>query len=416
MALVDLEAPTQPGQRALADVDLHLARLSQSLPYEESFVPLVDALPVSGSLQDLCKGLDFLLAGFGETGHGGVFQVGWAPRQAPMGGVGPAYIGASSDPRAAGAAVATNGDSGGGIFVFGPSDPTGALAGLMQRGNVGYASSNGFPVGVRSQIDAVLADPALNPWGDRVQWRTASEVDRGLVRPLPPLMIDAGGVDDVPAVPQYGLVTTNLSGNLQIRIPRAKSCTDGKTPVFSDGGYRVRLIREGAPLDSDPLVYDVSPDTPNFMIPRDIDAGDWFLTVTARQYSDVLQDVVESLSASRVRVRVPAVRPVALDHVDVSFERVDLADGNLHWNATFKGVLADTGPVPEGILWVRTAPNVFSRSIDMGDTDPLVISDKSRRPNPYQPGDVLTVYAYPYIGAAIGPVTSIHVTVPASLP
>lgn len=413
---IDLEAPTQAGQTPLSTFDLHLARLSSPLPYAGNFVPLVEAFRTNWNATGLCRGLDLLLAGYGQLNSIRALRVGWAQVSAGSFQFAPGFYGVSADPRSAGNAIPTDGDSGGGVFLFGADVQEGALAGLMQKAAIGFDTSQGFPSAVRAQIDAVLADPVLNPSGEHVNWLDARTIGQTVVRPMPPLMMDAGDVTDTPAVPKYGLVTSNFGTNLQIRIPRSKSCTDGKTPVSSDGGYRVRLIRADADPDASPLIYDVSPDTPNFMIPSGITAGDWWLTVTARQYHDAVQAVTESVSAGRIPIHIPQQKPAALDHVEVNFERVDLGDGQLHWNATFRGIAGAVGPRPDGILWVSGSPYVYARSSDLGDTDPWIVSDNSKRPVGYQPGDVFTVYAYPYIGAAIGPVTPIHVTVPASLP
>ncbi len=408
-AVVDLEPGTQPGQRPLADFDLHLARLATPLPYAGTFAPLVDQF--ADTQKNLCRSLDLLLAGYS-----GGFRVGWASAGIYSTGLFKA-IGVSADPRVVGPAGSDHGDSGGGVFLFGSGYSEGALAGLMQGKNTGFSTSRGFPLGVRGQMNAVLSNPALNSSGESIQWLDASVFTSAPYdRPQPPLMLDGGDAYDNLAVPQYGLVTTNVSGKLQVRIPESKSCDDSRTSVYADSGYRIRMIRADAGTDAAPFEFSVSPTNRNFMVPSGVTAGDWYMTVTARVTNPITGLMGESLSAARTLVHVPEIRPVALERVDVTFEPLDQGDGQLHWRAIFKAVASADGPSPQGILWTDTTMRIMARSTDLGENDPWMVYDYDKLPNGFKPGDVFTVYAYPYIGAAIGPVTPVFVTAPATLP
>lgn len=407
--LVDADYATP----AMVAADLHLSHLAHPLPYQGDFTPLVDRFYNAGQplVEDpsaardgYLRDTDVLLVGYGVDEYGlHDLKAGWAP-SCCVGGYGTRAI-SPSNPHFAGFAGATSGDSGGGVFVINRAFPQGVLAGVMQMGAPGLLATKGFATGVREDITAIMADVQKNPTNEQVTWVSANEAKGELVRLEAPDM-----TDDT-------LVSSSSPGTLRVRIPQ---------PLLNQqsldvAGYRVRLLREDH-LNSSPTSFDFSrtlmPWNRDMTIGSGIGPGTWYLTVTAFTASDevatdpdtgertiVRKEQAESHAAKRVKFVIPAnnARPQQLKALDVVVEAMDLGDGKPHWCATISAQLGD-GPKPEGILWSAPKQTWRMPVDEFGGVCDTWDETGTRT--------VFPITAYPYIGAAIGPGTTVNVVGP----
>lgn len=430
--LIEWEATTQPGQTALSVFDLHLARLARPLPFQGSFVPLVEGVVASGEatagdpaapfyrakVSDACLATDVLLAGNGQAQGFRALRVGWSTF-VPGSWVYP-------DPHREGNtnAGSSDGDSGGGVFLVNAMRPDGMLAGLMHVVGYGLETSHGFPAAARAQIDAVLANPALNPLAEQIQWLDAASAKGALLRAAPVKFDGTGGPMDVHSVGINGMVTTLLANSVRVQLPMPFDCASPGQTLAPADGYRLRLERmDGG--SSDRRIADIPGGSFNPYV-RDLEPGStWALQVLARHYDATSQHMNESLAAPRTSFTLAPVLPTIFSHADaVLAARTRVGgwtDGKFHWVAKITVGLPQSGPTPEG-AYIFDSSGRWLGKVSFSDLYPngqdyvvKGLSDVSRTP-PYQPGDAVELLVYPYIGASLGKPSYISFTAPASLP
>lgn len=389
--------------QGLAAQDLHLARLKDAIPYDGEFAPLVEDIRGSMTNFNQYDGIDVLTSGYGKALSGQrILQVGWAPLFSSF------QINVSpANPHLAAFPTPTDGDSGGAVLVVTNQFRQGALAGLMRSPSAGIGSTWGFGQVVRQTIDATLSNSGLNPSGERVNWIAASEIIGAASKPKTsvPFFKNEGNFNS-----DTGLVTSTSPGTLTIHIPKADipdlPLDEGVTKY-----YRIRLLHESH-LNSAYGSFDFMATKPAFnqdwFIGSGIYPGKWYMTVS-NVIMDPVDGTAESLANRRIEFSIPQAnqRPQSLDSVNMNFTDLDLGDGQRHWCVDLTPV-AGKGAAPEGVLW-----SVFGQTwrMPMNDTGALCDTwDPTGLGN--TPGKEFTVQAWPYIGAALGPVTSVKVVAP----
>jgi hypothetical protein len=428
---VDFAPPTPANHALLSTWDLYLSRLARPLPYGGNFVPLLDGwYPGDAALPDAyCKGIEVLMAGIGNVqGIDKRLQVGWFS------------YGAMSDlsPRDANPLLptahptVTPGDSGGGMFMFSPVKSTSSLMGLLHRPGTGSGSSNGFPPGVRAHIDAILADPEMNPSGERINWVTKSEYieSASFVRTKPPNLSDAGGFASDGFMPEFGLITQSNVMQLTARVPKPVSC-ESHSLRTKPYGYRIRMARADLPVGDDNQIrvtdYYSNPSSPdssggasiNLTIPGTWPYdSDWYLTAVTLGQDAVTGIVKEtSLSFDRILVRARHQAPSPLVRLDSRF--VNLSEfGGEGWQFEVQPILQNEANV-DGVLfrvnpqklWHRVAKDAeFGYQFGLGS---LYINNTDYDPPAgYQSGDEISITAWPYRGARLGAGVTLQLVVP----
>lgn len=433
--LADFEPPTMPGQNPLSSSDIKLTRLARPLPYPGRFAPLTydvkhEGLPLFSSTDATrrfaCKfgaqDINFLTAGFGisEEVHWGRFQVGWHPVWAMSGFQNPANP-LETQYKMPGA---TPNDSGGGVFMFLPNRQTPFLFGLMHV--AGWPSGAGFTSAVKAQIDAVLADPVMNPSNESVNWVDESDafvVDQR-VRRMPPMFLNGGGQSDGRLVPEYGLITQTTPQQATLRIPMAyKTCDEGIAPS-APYGYRIRYVQLNTPADLYvPVRQQDVVAAPNGGTHATLSfagvtpmSSDWRVKVSTLDRDEATGDIYESsMSFGAVDFHLKEKEPVA-KVVDMQTKFMYSTDGGKGPKQTFFDLVAELKSdspyvASQGVLfriagryeWIQTDEGTFK-------TFPWSVLEL-----PLTPGQVIRVTAWPYNGARLGAGSAFEFVVPESI-
>jgi len=436
--LADFEPPTMPGQTPLSSTDIKLTRLARPLPYPGRFVPLAydvkhEGVPLFSSMDATtrfaCKfgsqDISFLTAGFGisDEVRWGRFQVGWHPLWATAGFQDPTNP-LETQYKMPGA---TTNDSGGGVFLFLPNRQNPFLFGLMH--SWGWPSGAGFTSAVKAQIDAVLADPVMNPSGESVNWVNGNDVladvfaDVQSVRRMPPMFFNNGGQSDGRLVPEFGLITQTTLQQATLRIPMPASCDQGVAPS-APYGYRIRYVQLNTPANLYvPVRQQDVLAAPNGGTHAILSFGgvtpmtsDWRVKVSTLDRDEATGDVYESSkSLGVVDFHLKEKEPVA-KVMDVQAKFMYSTDGGQAPKQTFFDVVAELKSSPpyvasEGVLfriagryeWVQTNEGTFK-------TYPLSVWQL-----PLTPGQVIRVTAWPYNGARLGAGSVFEFVVPESI-
>lgn len=413
--------------------DVSLSRLATPLPYDDAFVPLIENIwsemggaqegenswayepstPEGWLKRQKLKG-DVLMVGYGVVSSTQTrpLQVGWTPLALAddQGDAAPA------SPHLAPYPVATNGDSGGGVFLVSQAYPQGALAGVMVSGSApGLSSSRGFGSATRANIDAVLGDPLLNPSGDSVTWVQAKDIVRaeGSITPLAPMFVN--GQNGLAS--SADLVTSSYPSTLRVQIPSAHRNIEFFGDAVKIVGYKVKLVHEsylgkGSGFNFSTTVYPHDA-ARNLYIGSGIYPGKWFMTVSTLALDNQTGEQVESLAYRRTEFSIPTSRPGALKALIPTYVALsDFGDGLSHWCAEVAAV-PGSGPTPEGVLWYvgnKDIPTQYDKH--PLDTAGSVCSVSDPTGKLAQPGSSIEMTAFPYIGAAIGPATVIKLVAP----
>lgn len=405
--------------------DMVLSRLTAALPYDGSFVPLVediyaavganDQLQITDASRTLTVDADVLMSGYGQAAPaGGVLRVAWVP----LGLFAPPYPHlpdpAPIDPHLPNQPVATNNDSGGAVFVVTPAWPQGALAGVMHRGSAGLRASKGIQPATRTLIHSTLQDPLLNPDADQVQWIGANQavVMSSLPRPYAPLFLNSGGELDMLGIPTTGVLTSSTPGTLRMRLPAATR-NDVYGTAMQITGYRLRMLHAShlsTPLGQFDVDLTVLPDARDLTLASGIQPGTWYMTLTTLAQDPVTGEQREGLSWQRTSFSIPPdeQRPGPLAALTPRYTAMDLEDGVLDWCADLTAV-PGTGAAPDGVLWLVPGAGMQRTPIDGAGS---VCSMFDATGAAAHPGGTMSVTAYPVKGAAIGPGLTLTLTNP----
>lgn len=424
--VADFEPPTLQGQVPLLNSDLKLTRLSKPLPYGANFVPLVfgvNGLNASGPTNKklACKKIDLLTAGNGYVSElrRGRFQVAWSPIWTGEINLRP------TDPTEAPAPIPrpTSGDSGGGIFMFQP-DAQPMLFSIISNGISGHRAGPGFSADVKNQINAVLADPVMNPGGEQVNWLDGSRLiaDAPNFFRVPPLFSNTGGRYDAMLIPEYGLVTQTTLQQFSVRIPLSENCGEGTAPEIPYG-YRVKAVQTNVPAGTYVPVrqVDVVASQKGSAYATVVFPGlyplnsDWKVTVsTLDRDAQTGIKYESSLSVAVVDVHVKEREPQKVAGESHRFVYSDNGGSGPLQSALEFSVAADARfATPEGIL-VRVAGRMewVPFDPDTRTAGPILVGDWETS---FAQGSVLNVTVWPYQGARLGVGSVFEFVVPGTI-
>lgn len=406
--------------KAFPDVDLHLSRLETPMPYSGEFVPLVYGWREKFVGEDvksqlaIYPGADVLGVGYGVDSTGvRKLQAGWAP----LGSLDD--VGTNRANPRLGHPSSSNGDSGGGLFLYGHNATNGVLAGVLQFAHYLPGGSKGIHVDIKQQIESILSDPVTNPTGERVEWVSMDQALGAPQNPIPSAVnYENTGMTLLGANPA-GFFTSSSPSTLKIQMPKGVDFrrTPDETGLIDQ--YVVRLVHEKHMAATN---YTLSTEVNAFVNELNIGSGvipgKWYGTVHGRVF-DPATGVTRDGLARRVVFDVPenADRPKALKAVEISqLDRLDLGGSFPHWCAELTPVVGG-GVEPEGVIWKLSTPTgpVWS-AFPMTEKGGFCSTWLSGSENGPKPGTSFEVTAQPFRGVAVGPVTTVKIVVPTETP
>lgn len=407
--------------QAFATVDLHLSRLETPMPLKGEFVPLAYGWGERFVGADVSQQTsvfpraDILGVGYGRDSAGvGQLRAGWAPLGNLRNFVDFKAVN-RGNPRL-GHPIATVGDSGGGLFLFGRDAENGALVGVMQWAGTLPNVARGIPEEVKHQIETILSDPLKNPSGERVAWFSVDQVLGAPEKPVPSSVNYelAGLIANNPV----GLFTSAQPGTLKIQMPEGIDFrrTPDEQNVIEQ--YVVRLVHEkhiGAPSGYS-LSTTVNAFVKELNIGSGIMPGKWYGTVHAKVFDRETGFDRDGLT-HRVVFDVPenTSRPRVLKTVEIGqWERVDFGGSLPQWCINLTPY-AGSGVEPEGVIWTFNTPKGSLREAIPGIVAGGLCTHQLYESGP-EAGTIFEVTAQPFRGVAVGPVTNLKLVVPANEP